>query len=146
MKNKYLLLFFCLCVWSVQALRAVEVISLDRGWKFHRGYESVGEELTVDLPHTWNKGDVMFAGSDYYRGMCIYSRPLSVPASWAGRRVFLRVEAAQTVAEGLEAATAWAQENQGTALVCGSLFLVGEVLALGEGVEGPDPSEGFRAR
>jgi len=99
MKNKYLLLFFCLCVWSVQALRAVEVISLDRGWKFHRGYESVGEELTVDLPHTWNKGDVMFAGSDYYRGMCIYSRPLSVPASWAGRRVFLRVEAAQTVAD-----------------------------------------------
>lgn len=56
------------------------------------------------------------------------------------------VIAATTVAEGLEAATAWAQENQGTALVCGSLFLVGEVLALGEGVEGPDPSEGFRAR
>lgn len=52
---------------------------------------------------------------------------------------------APSVADGLEAATAWAQDNQGTALICGSLFLVGEVLALEEGAGGIDPSEGPRA-
>ena len=52
---------------------------------------------------------------------------------------------ARSVAEGLEAATDWAQDNQGTALVCGSLFLAGEVLALGEGEGAIDPSEGLRA-
>lgn len=35
-----------------------------------------------------------------------------------------------SVAEALEAATTWAQDNQGTVVICGSLYLVGEVLAL----------------
>lgn len=49
-----------------------------------------------------------------------------------------------SVAEGLEAASAWAGAYGGTVLVCGSLFLVGEVLALrGEGTS-PDPSEAIR--
>ena len=52
---------------------------------------------------------------------------------------------APSVADGLESATAWAQDNQGTAVVCGSLFLVGEVLALEEGAGAIDPSEGPRA-
>ena len=99
MKDKLLLLLLCLCAVCGQAVSAADVISLDRGWKFHRGYQPVGEVQTVDLPHTWNKGDVMFAGTDYYRGLCCYSRRLPVPASWAGKRVFLRVKAAQTVAD-----------------------------------------------
>ena len=52
---------------------------------------------------------------------------------------------APSVADGLESATAWAQDNQGTALICGSLFLVGEVLALREGLGAIDPSEALRA-
>lgn len=35
-----------------------------------------------------------------------------------------------SVAEALEAATNWAQDCQGTVLICGSLYLAGEVLAL----------------
>ena len=61
------------------------------------------------------------------------------------QRGIRQTHVAATVAEGLEGATAWAQDNQGTVLVCGSLFLVGEVLALGEGAEGIDPSEALRA-
>jgi dihydrofolate synthase/folylpolyglutamate synthase len=50
-----------------------------------------------------------------------------------------------SVAEAIEAATTWAQDNQGTVLICGSLYLVGEVLALqGEG-EMLDPGEAHRA-
>lgn len=58
-----------------------------------------------------------------------------------------RVVAMDSVEEGLEAASDWAQENQGTVVICGSLFLVGEVLLLrgeDEG-DGLDPSEGLRA-
>ena len=36
-------------------------------------------------------------------------------------------------------------ETQGTVVVCGSLFLVGEVLALTEGAGAIDPSEALRA-
>lgn len=49
------------------------------------------------------------------------------------------------VSEAIEAATDWAQDNQGTVLICGSLFLVGEVLALQGDGEALDPSEGVRA-
>ncbi len=47
----------------------------------------------------------------------------------------------QSVNEAIEAATNWAQECQGTVLICGSLFLVGEVLAEHDAL---DPSEGIR--
>lgn len=50
-----------------------------------------------------------------------------------------------SVEEGVEAATAWAQDNQGTVVICGSLFLVGEVLALRGDLGDIDPSEGLRA-
>lgn len=51
------------------------------------------------------------------------------------------------VAEAIEAATTWAQDNQGTVVICGSLYLVGEVLALqGEEEDGAlDPGESIRA-
>ena len=50
-----------------------------------------------------------------------------------------------SVAEAIEAATTWAQDNQGTVLICGSLYLVGEVLTLqGEG-DTLDPGESHRA-
>lgn len=57
------------------------------------------------------------------------------------------VVAMDSVEAGLDAATMWAQENQGTVVICGSLFLVGEVLLLRGEDEGDalDPSEGLRA-
>ncbi len=50
----------------------------------------------------------------------------------------------ETVADGIAAATDWAQDCQGTVVICGSLFLVGEVLAQMEGDDGLDPSEAVR--
>lgn len=50
-----------------------------------------------------------------------------------------------SLAEGLDAAAAWAQECEGTVVICGSLFLVGEVLALQGGEPSPDPGEALRA-
>lgn len=50
-----------------------------------------------------------------------------------------------SVTEAIEAATTWAQDNQGAVLICGSLFLVGEVLALQGDGEMLDPGESHRA-
>jgi dihydrofolate synthase/folylpolyglutamate synthase len=48
----------------------------------------------------------------------------------------------QSVAEAIEAATNWAQDCQGTVVICGSLYLAGEVLALrDEGDATLDPGE-----
>ena len=41
----------------------------------------------------------MFGNADYYRGLCNYSRKLSVPAHYQGQTFFLKVMAAQTVAD-----------------------------------------------
>lgn len=99
MNNRILTL--SLFLWFVFSgkLAAVEVIPLNRGWNFHRGFQPLNGMQKVDLPHTWNTGDAMFGNVDYYRGLCNYSREWQMPASWAGKRVFLRVEAAQTVAD-----------------------------------------------
>lgn len=99
MNNKFLILF--LTLWTVLGgnLQAIEVIPLNQGWNFHRGYKPLDGVQKVDLPHTWNTGDAMFGNADYYRGLCNYSREWTVPASWKGKRIFLRVEAAQTVAD-----------------------------------------------
>lgn len=87
------------CVTGVK-LAAMKVESLDRGWFFNRGYESqAADKVTVDLPHTWNAADAMFGNVNYYRGMSTYSRFIVVPSSENFKRVFLRVKAAQTVAD-----------------------------------------------
>lgn len=52
-----------------------------------------------------------------------------------------------TVSEALEAATNWAQDGHGTVVICGSLYLAGEVLALRDEADEPtlDPGELPRA-
>ncbi len=81
------------------------------GWKFIR--DDVGLSAGTDgwqsvtIPHTWNTvsadagdhhSDPHFK-SGYYRGACWYARSLDIPASWRGKRVFIRFEAASMVAK-----------------------------------------------
>ena len=98
--NRFIILFlFSLGILSTYVF-AVEVIPLNEGWNFHRGFQAPASEIVkVTLPHTWNAGDGMFGNADYYRGLCNYSRKLSVPAHYRGKRFFLKVMAAQTVAD-----------------------------------------------
>ena len=58
-----------------------EVININKSWSFVK--ENVGLEkvlLTkskkVNIPHTWNNLDGQDGGSDYYRGVCWYSKKL----------------------------------------------------------------------
>lgn len=92
---------------SVAASRTDQ--NLSDSWKFVR--EDVGltaptdSWLDVTIPHTWNtkSADAKGKKSDphfkygYYRGACWYDRVLVIPSDWAGRRVFIRFEAASTI-------------------------------------------------
>ena len=74
-------------------------------WKFIK--QDVAPDAAFDawtdvtVPHTWNNLDGQNGKGDggYYRGPGWYARKLDVPANWAGRRIFLRFDAASLVAD-----------------------------------------------
>lgn len=97
MKHTLLLLLSLLVAIGAQG---IEYIPLNNDWSFHRGFQSSPSGiLSVNLPHTWNAADGMFGNTDYYRGLCTYSRKLLLAPEDAGKRVFLKIDAAQTVAD-----------------------------------------------
>ena len=74
---------------------SAQEISLDTGWQFQRlGEGSAPTEVT--LPHTTRIEPRVV--NDQWQGVSVYSKSLAVPASWAGKTVLLRVEAAMNVA------------------------------------------------
>lgn len=88
--------------------QAREVTSIDEGWYFSKGFikqgliagktlgaNKLGDPVT--LPHTFNDKD--YTESDYYRGYGTYTKTLSIPEDYIGKRVFLKFEGAGTVAD-----------------------------------------------
>src|ERR1051325_5447744 len=84
-----------------------EDIDLDAGWRFIRqdvagaqtnGFDDSSWTL-LNLPHTWNNLDGQDGGNNYYRGVGWYRRHYAVPAENAGRRLFLKFDGADSVAE-----------------------------------------------
>jgi beta-galactosidase len=88
-------------------------IDLNTGWRFHKGdaraadrpaFDDSGWDA-VDVPHTWNAsdgqdgGDVPVVRTDYYRGPGWYRRHLSVPAEYAGKRMFLQFDGANSITD-----------------------------------------------
>jgi beta-galactosidase len=82
-------------------------LDLDEAWRFVRsdvpGAEATAFDdrawTTVTLPHTWNALDGQDGGGNYYRGVAWYRRQLAVPASLAGRALFLQFDAASITAD-----------------------------------------------
>ena len=96
---KHTILFLISLLVAIGA-QGVVSIPLNNDWSFHRGFQaSPSGILSVNLPHTWNAADGMFGNTDYYRGLCTYSRKLLFSPEDVGKRVFLKVDAAQTVAD-----------------------------------------------
>ena len=99
MKKVLFLLFLIGTTFTVSISASVN-IPLNDGWLFHRGFQASSSGMTkVNLPHTWNAEDGMFGNTDYYRGLCNYTRKLQLPIQYQGKRIFLKVGAAQTVAD-----------------------------------------------
>ena len=79
-------------------------IALNRDWTFTRQFDEAflggaGSFETVDLPHTCVETPYDYFDESIYQMVCGYRRVLSVPAEWAGRRVFLNIGAAGHSAE-----------------------------------------------
>ena len=90
---------------------AREVLSLNENWTFSPtkstggrfgsfgwsggGGTSGGE--VVNLPHTWNASDFM-SDEGYRRGWGTYTKQLEIPESYKGKRVFIKFEAAGSMA------------------------------------------------
>ena len=53
----------------------------------------------INLPHTWNAQDSMDETPGYWRGIGWYRKHFTVDAKWAGKRVFLEFEGANSVSE-----------------------------------------------
>lgn len=96
--------FLC-CLFALFSLNPVvgnchEVMPINDGWRFHYGFQAPDYEITdISLPHTWNRKDAMFGDKNYFRGLCNYSRTLPDDIKQPGKRVFLKVNAAQTIAD-----------------------------------------------
>jgi beta-galactosidase len=74
---------------------SAQEIALDTGWQFQRlGDGSATTQAT--LPHTTRIEPRVV--NDQWQGVSVYNKSLAVPASWAGKTVLLRVEAAMNVA------------------------------------------------
>ena len=73
-----------------------EVIAINDDWRlfFAEDSDSDGADV-VTLPHTWNS---LPEEGGYLRTTASYMRDIQIPASWSGRRLFLRFGGAQSVA------------------------------------------------
>lgn len=76
-------------------------------WRFAPGAVEGAERFALDdrgwervtLPHTWNAADAFDKRAKYRRGAGWYRRPLELPPSMRGKRVFVYFEGANQVAD-----------------------------------------------
>src|SRR5258708_24931967 len=84
-----------------------EDINLDAGWRFIRqdvaGAQTNGFDdstwTLLNLPHTWNNLDGQDGGNNYYRGIGWYRAHYAVGPNVVGRRLFLKFDGANIVAD-----------------------------------------------
>lgn len=85
---KVLSLFVTLILLRATAFSQLRTqISLDKDWKFSK--DSTQQAQTINLPHTWNKDDVMDDTPGYYRGVCWYRKTLTLNDTYKGKKLFL---------------------------------------------------------
>jgi len=96
--KRYLLLIGLLAAFVSEAA-AREVFRLNDDWTFYfRNENSADDARNITLPHTWNL-DALAGNSEYQRTTGNYMRRLYIPAEWASKRLFLRFDGVQTVAD-----------------------------------------------
>ena len=75
-------------------------ILLNNNWKFRLSHQvQRGTEIRVDLPHTWNAQDALSGKADYKRGIGNYEKRLFVRPEWKGKRLFIRFEGVNSIAD-----------------------------------------------
>jgi beta-galactosidase len=76
-----------------------EDILLNDNWEFRFSYQVQPRTAQrVDLPHTWNAQDALSGKPNYQRSIGNYEKMLFVRPEWKGKRLFLKFEGANTIA------------------------------------------------
>lgn len=91
---------------TLSVVSARELTTLDSGWRFQSGEPAGAEQKSFDdhdwqtlaIPHSWGWEDAQ-QGKNYYRGPGWYRRDLNLGQPKAGKRYFIRFEAAGSVAD-----------------------------------------------
>ena len=97
---KKVVLFLYLSLLPLSALAQSRTVNLNVGWKFRYGYEfDKRAGVMVQLPHCWNALDGTRGTYDYHRGIGNYTKNVSIPAEWEGKRVFIKFEGANSICD-----------------------------------------------
>ncbi|MDR1517796.1 MAG: glycoside hydrolase family 2 protein [Dysgonamonadaceae bacterium] len=97
MRRHLILLLVFLSAITVRATR--KEIRINDNWQFRFSWQvQKNSERRVDLPHTWNAQDALSGKQDYYRGTGNYRKLLAVGENLKGKRLYLRFEGVNTVA------------------------------------------------
>lgn len=97
-KNLSLLLLLILMTFSQIGYAQRQQILLNNNWNFRFSHDVAGAGTRVDIPHTWNTVDALSGIMDYKRGIGNYTKKIQVPEEWKGKRIFIRFEGANTIA------------------------------------------------
>lgn len=92
-----LLLLFLFVVQGLYAQR--QNILLNNDWNFRFSHQVQFDTRRVDVPHTWNTQDALVGKTDYKRGIGNYEKALYVRPEWKGKRLFLRFEGVNSIAD-----------------------------------------------
>ena len=96
---KRLLLYILVVICAITSTYAREVYLLNNDWKFFFKEENSSDlAREITLPHTWNANAIIDNGS-YRQTVANYQRTLLIPAEWKGKRLFLRFNGVQSVAD-----------------------------------------------
>ena len=96
---KRFLILAMVLLGTFASVSAREIYSLNSGWKFFYKEENSSDNAReITLPHTWNVDAFVGEGS-YCQTAANYQRTLFVPAEWKGKRLFLRFNGVQSVAD-----------------------------------------------
>ncbi|WP_042371420.1 beta-glucuronidase LacZ4 [Bacteroides neonati] len=100
MKQMYIVTICLLFFYTTVDLHAQRnTILLNDNWQFRFSHQVKSNQTErVNLPHTWNAQDALSGKTDYKRGIGNYEKPLFVSPDWKGKRLFLRFEGVNTVA------------------------------------------------
>lgn len=86
---------------SVNIFAERKDILINENWQFRYNYQvRKGSEQLVNLPHTWNAQDSE-SNANYYRGIGNYTKELFIDANLKGKRLFLRFEGVNSIANVL---------------------------------------------
>ena len=89
-----ILSYWALCGYSQRICKF-----LDDNWMFRFSHQvEKGTGVRITLPHTWNAQDALSGKLDYKRGIGNYERTLYIDSQWKGKRLFLRFEGVNSIA------------------------------------------------